>query len=92
MTPNPNAARSAAPAGPATRADKQETSALDEVAARLARVTGNTDPQQAALISRWVAEAAEKFREAPIQVFVPILVEHIVRVRLYDNRTARTTS
>ena len=53
---------------------------------RLARLPGNTDPAQAALISRWVAEAADQFLEAPIQAFVPILVEHIVRERLYDNR------
>jgi hypothetical protein len=41
------------------------------------------------LISRWVAEAAEQFREAPIQAFVPILVEHIVRGRLYSSRADR---
>jgi len=75
--------------GPATNADRAEATSLDEVAKRLARLPGNTDPQQAALISQWVAEAAEQFREAPIQAFVPILVEHIVRVRLYDNRTNR---
>lgn len=70
--------------GPATNSDKAEATSIDEVATRLAQLPGNTDPQQAALISGWVAEAAEQFREAPIQAFVPILVEHIVRVRLYD--------
>lgn len=76
-------------AGPATQADRAEATSLDEVAARLARLPGNTDPQQAALISRWVAEAGDQFRDAPIQAFVPILVEHIVRGRLHDNRVDR---
>ncbi len=71
--------------GPATNADKAAATSIDEVATRLARLPGNTDPREAALISGWVAEAAEQFREAPIQAFVPILVEHIVRVRLYDH-------
>jgi hypothetical protein len=30
------------------------------------------------LISKWVGEAAAQFSNAPIQAFVPILVEHIV--------------
>jgi hypothetical protein len=72
--------------GSATEADRAAATSLDEVAARLARLPGNTDPAQAALISQWVTEAADQFREAPIQAFVPILVEHIVRGRLYSNR------
>ena len=72
--------------GSATEADRAAATSLDEVAARLARLPGNTDPAQAALISSWVTEAADQFREAPIQAFVPILVEHIVRGRLYSNR------
>ena len=75
--------------GAATNADAAAATSLDEVAMRLARLPGNTDPEQAALISRWVAEAADQFREAPIQAFVPILVEHIVRGRLYSNRADR---
>ena len=75
--------------GPATQADNAAATSLDEVAARLARLPGNTDAAHAALISRWVAEAAEQFRAAPIQAFVPILVEHIVRGRLHDNRADR---
>ena len=61
----------------------------DELTARLARLPGNTDPEQAALISRWVGEAAAQFSNAPIQAFVPILVEHIVRGRLYNTRADR---
>jgi hypothetical protein len=75
--------------GAATNADAASTISLDEVATRLARLPGNTDPAQAALISRWVTEAADQFRQAPIQAFVPILVEHIVRRRLYSNRADR---
>jgi len=74
---------------PATNAHANAANSLNEVATRLARLPGNTGPQQAALISRWVAEAADQFREAPIQAFVPILVEHIVRGRLYSNRADR---
>jgi hypothetical protein len=72
--------------GPVTAADAAETATLDELTARLARLPGNTDPEQAALISRWVGEAAAQFSNAPIQAFVPILVEHIVRGRLYNTR------
>jgi hypothetical protein len=75
--------------GAATNADAAAATSLDEVATRLARLPGNTDPAQAALISRWVTEAADQFREAPIQAFVPILVEHIVRGRLCSNRADR---
>ncbi|CAN5661025.1 hypothetical protein BH09ACT8_BH09ACT8_14810 [soil metagenome] len=35
----------------------------------------------AASISRWVDEAAEQFSDAPVQAFVPILVEDFVRGR-----------
>lgn len=77
--------------GPANNAHAAAANSLDEVATRLARLPGNTDPAQAALISRWVAEAADQFREAPIQAFVPILVEHIVRGRIYSDRAGRST-
>ena len=72
--------------GPATQANRAVATSLDEVAARLARLPGNTGPAQAAVISTWVIEAADQFRDAPVQAFVPILVEHIVRGRLHDNR------
>jgi len=75
--------------GPATQADRAEATSLDEVAARLARLPANAGPARAALISEWVAEAAYQFRDAPIQAFVPILVEHIVRGRLQDDRVDR---
>ena len=72
-----------------TKAETVEANSLDEVAARLARLPGNTGPQQAALICGWVGEAAAQFSDAPIQAFVPILVEHIVRGRIHDNRADR---
>ena len=75
--------------GPVTAANAAETRSLDELAARLSRLPGNTDPQQAALISSWVDEAADQFSDAPIQAFVPILVEHIARGRLYETRADR---
>jgi hypothetical protein len=75
---------------PAAKAETVEASSLAELAARLARLPGNTDPQLAALISRWVAEAAAQFGDAPIQVFVPILVEHIVRERIHKDRADRS--
>jgi Family of unknown function (DUF5994) len=74
---------------PATKAATAEANSLDEVAARLARLPGNTDPEQVALICGWVAEAAAPFSDAPIQAFVPILVEHIVRGRIHNNRADR---
>lgn len=68
--------------GPGKEAEKAEARSLDELATRLARVDGRTDPQRTALITGWVAEAAEQFTHARVQAFVPILVEHIVRGRL----------
>jgi hypothetical protein len=41
------------------------------------------------LISKWVGEAAAQFSNAPIQAFVPILVERIVRGRVYSTRADR---
>ena len=75
--------------GPANNANATETRSLDELAARLSRLPGNTDPEQAALIYRWVEEAAHQFNDARVQVFVPILVEHIVRGRLYKMHADR---
>ena len=82
-------------AGPDNDASAAESRSLDELAARLSRLPGNAAPERVALISSWVDEAADQFRHAPVQVFVPILVEHIVRGRLSkidadrDARSAR---
>ncbi len=64
---------------------------LIEVAAQLARHEGRGDVQRAAEITRWCEEAAQQFSSAPIQAFVPILVEHIVRNRMDTPRPATTS-
>jgi hypothetical protein len=40
------------------------------------------------LPGRWCQKAAAQFDEAPVQTFVPILVEHLVRNRMYHARAA----
>ena len=70
------------PASPPTVA----RSATD-VADKLARHEGRGDEQRTAQIKRWCEEAAQQFVDAPIQAFVPILVEHIVRNRIMESRS-----
>ncbi len=55
---------------------------LSEVAVNLARHEGRGDKQRTADIARWCEEAGKQFSDSPVQVFVPILVEHIVRNRM----------
>lgn len=57
-----------------------------DVADKLARHEGRGDPERTAQITRWCEEAAQQFVDAPIQAFVPILVEHIVRNRMMESR------
>ncbi len=57
-----------------------------DVADKLARHEGLDDEQRTAQIKRWSEEAAEQFVDAPLQTFVPILVEHIVRNRMMESR------
>jgi Family of unknown function (DUF5994) len=57
-----------------------------DVADKLARHEGLGDEQRTAQIKRWSEEAAEQFVDAPVQTFVPILVEHIVRNRMVESR------
>ena len=71
----------AAPAGRPTVA----RSAAD-VADKLARHEGLGDEQRTAQIKRWCEEAAQQFVDAPVQAFVPILIEHIVRNRMIETR------
>ena len=61
---------------------------VDEVADKLAGHEGRGDEQRTAQIRQWCEEAARQFVDAPVQVFVPILVEHIVRNRMIGSRTA----
>ncbi len=57
-----------------------------DVADKLARHEGREDPERTAQIARWCEEAAQQFVDAPIQAFVPVLVEHIVRNRMMESR------
>ncbi|MGD1173012.1 DUF5994 family protein [Mycobacterium seoulense] len=57
-----------------------------DVADKLARHEGLGDEQRTAQIKRWSEEAAKQFVNAPVQTFVPILVEHIVRNRMVESR------
>jgi Family of unknown function (DUF5994) len=57
-----------------------------DVADKLARHEGLDDKQRTAQIKHWCEEAAQQFVDAPVQTFVPILVEHIVRNRMIETR------
>ncbi|MGZ4529363.1 MAG: DUF5994 family protein [Mycobacterium sp.] len=59
---------------------------LDDVADKLASHEGLNDDERTAEIKRWCEEAAQQFVDAPVQTFVPILVEHIVRNRMIETR------
>lgn len=63
---------------------------LTELAAKLARHEGSSDPQRLGEIRHWCEEAAQQFINAPVQVFVPILIENIVRGRMNLHRAAAT--
>ena len=72
-----------------SEAERVAARSVTEVAARLARHEGRGDPQRAAEITRWCEETAGRFVNAtPIQAFVPILVEHIVRCRMHAGSAA----
>ncbi|HZC53635.1 MAG TPA: hypothetical protein VE441_14205, partial [Mycobacterium sp.] len=62
-----------------------------DVADKLARHKGRGDPERTAQIRRWCDEAAQQFVGAPVQAFVPILVEHIVRNRMMESRAVTTS-
>lgn len=57
---------------------------LEELTSRLAQHAVNPSAAGTTQISRLVNEAAEQFSDAPIQAFVPILVDHIVRGQLQN--------
>ncbi|MCV7089003.1 DUF5994 family protein [Mycobacterium interjectum] len=72
------------PEVPAARAAVARSVA--EVADKLARHEGLDDERRAAQIKGWCEQAAQQFVDAPVQTFVPILVEHIVRNRMIESR------
>ena len=55
---------------------------VGELVARLASMEGQTDELRTQTIERWAHEAALPFIDAPVQAYVPILVEHIVREQI----------
>ncbi len=65
---------------------------VGDVADKLARHEGLGDEQRTAQIKSWCEQAAQQFVDAPVQTFVPILVEHIVRNRMIESRSAATAS
>ena len=81
--------RADANAAPAERASVAKSVA--DVADRLARQEGLNDEQRTGEIARWCEEAVQEFVNAPVQAFVPILVEHIVRNRMIESRSETTS-
>ncbi len=74
-------------AAPAARATIARSVA--DVADKLARHEGLASERRRAQITRWCEETAEQFVDAPVQTFVPILVEHLVRKRMKESRRQR---
>jgi hypothetical protein len=62
-----------------------------DVAERLAGHEGRDDDERTVEIRRWCLEGAEQLETAPIQGFVPILVEHLVHNRMIETRAAMPT-
>jgi hypothetical protein len=77
-------ARVPADAAPAGRSAVAKS--VEDVANQLARHEGLSDEQRTAQIKRWCEEVAQQFVDAPLQTFVPILVEHLVRNRMMESR------
>ena len=70
---------------PAPAPEEAFSTALAAVARRLTRraeAAGAVPAGQSVMITQWVHEAARQFSAAPVQAFVPVLVEHIVRQRV----------
>jgi len=59
---------------------------IGEVAAKLAVREGRNDTARDTEIMGWCREAAMQFADAPIQAYVPLLVERIVGDRIRGER------
>ncbi|KAA1248429.1 hypothetical protein F0Q45_20585 [Mycobacterium simiae] len=57
-----------------------------DVAYKLAQHEGRGDERRTTQIRPWCEEAAQQFIDAPVQTFVPILVEHFVRNPMMQTR------
>jgi len=75
-------------AGGAPAGSSAVARSVADVADKLARHEGRDDEQRTLQIKRWCESAARQFVDAPVQTFIPILVEHIVRNRMIETRTA----
>lgn len=82
-------ARVPADAEPAPSGRTTIARSVADVADKLARHEGLDDGKRTAQIKQWAQEATEQFADAPLQTFVPILVEHIVRNRMLETRPVR---
>lgn len=71
---------------PATEARRPVPHSVSDVARKLAEHEGRNDPIRDEQILQWCQDAAAQFDDAPIQTFVPILVEHIVNNRIHHER------
>ncbi len=80
-------ARGSAEAGITPASPSAVARSVTDVAEKLARHEGRGDAQRTAQIKRWCEEAAQQFVDAPVQAFVPILVEHIVRNRMMESQS-----
>ncbi|MCA4726608.1 three-helix bundle dimerization domain-containing protein [Mycolicibacterium fortuitum] len=65
------------------RANAPLARSQSDIAKKLADHEGLNSPQPNAQILQWCGEAAERFDDARIQTFVPILVQHIVNNRIH---------
>ncbi len=74
------------PADVAPASRSKVAKSVADVADKLARHEGLDDERRTEQIKRWCEEAAQQFVDAPVQTFVPILVEHIVRNRMIESR------
>ncbi len=79
-----------ADAPPASRSAVAKSVA--DVADKLASHEGRGDEQRTAQIRGWCEQAAQQFVDAPVQAFVPVLVEHIVRNRMIESRAAASAT
>ncbi|MCX8562244.1 hypothetical protein OS122_15220 [Mycolicibacterium mucogenicum] len=62
---------------------------IADIAGKLARREGRNDIARDKEILAWCREVALQFVDAPIQAFVPLLVEHIVGDRIRRERKQR---
>ena len=66
----------------------QEPAIIGNIATKLARREGRNDAARNLEILQWCEESAAQFVDAPVQTYVPLLIERIVRDRM--RRDARS--